>query len=176
MEKDGRYENIKPLFISKTIRRYSDIFKVAIRKTAVAKDLKMNNNRFTDLINSPGEFKIRELTKQGDLFDLTHTEIIELIQPDYMHDEKDIDLDEKDSRYLQVKTMFKIGKITRFTDIFTYVPKYVVARDMKKGKIGLNDPTSFTVKQVNTIAILCELTFMEMFQLIDAQIKTKRGK
>ena len=136
----------------------------------------MNNNRFTNLINSPGGFKIRELIKQADLFHLAHTEIIELIEPDYMQDEKDIDAEEKDSRYLQVKTMFSIGKITKFSDIFKYVPKYVVARDMKKGKIGLNDPVSFTVKQVATIATLCDLTHMEMFQLIEAQIKHKRTK
>jgi hypothetical protein len=170
MKKDGRYKNIKPLFINRTIQRFSDIW-IAIRKSVVAGDLGMNNNRFTELIDHPGEFKIREILKLSWLFDLTLIQTTGLIEQDYMHQNSDID--EKDNRYRQVRTMIKVGNITSLSDIFDYVPRYVIARDIGKGRSSLDNVESYTVKQVATFAELCELTFMEMFQLMTAISKKK---
>jgi hypothetical protein len=132
----------------------------------------MNNNRFTELIDHPGEFKIREVKKLGGLFDLTLGQTTELIGQDYMQDNKDIE--EKDGRYRQVGTMITVGNITNLSDIFNYVPRYVVARDIGKGRSSLDNVESYTVKQVATFAALCEITFMEMFQLMTTQSKKKK--
>ena len=166
MGSDDKYGKIKPLVESNTIKRYSDIFEVALSKSEVARDLKININRFTKLIASPGKFKIRQIIRQAELFGLTLMQMTDLIEREYLNKKESFDCDEKDSRYRQIKTMVKTGKIKRFHDIFEYVPRYVVARDIKKGRSNWGNYGNYTFDQVHTLARLCEVSFMEIFQLL----------
>ena len=166
MRSNGRYAEIKPLLESKTIKKYSDIFTVAVTKTIVARDLKININHFTKMIASPANFKMRKIIRQGELFDLTLNQMIELIEKESSGKKESIDHEKKDSRYRKIKTMLRIGRIKRFVDIFAFVPKYIVARDINKGRSRWGNYGNYTFGQVRKLAELCELPFMEMYQLI----------
>ena len=166
MKSNGKYEKIKPLLESKTIKKYSDIFKVAITKTIVARDLKININRFTKLIATPANFKMHKIIRQSELFDLPLDQMIELIEKEYPIKKESVEQEKKDDRYQQIKTMLKIGKIKKFVDIFSFVPRYIVARDIKKGRGRWGDYGNYTFGQVRKLAELCELSFMETYRLI----------
>jgi hypothetical protein len=166
MGSDDKYGKIKPLVESNTIKRYSDIFEVAVTKSEVARDLKININRFTKLIASPGKFKMRQIIRQAGLFGLTLLQMTDLIEKEYSNKKESFDDDKKDSRYRQIKTMVRTGKIKRFHDIFEYVPRYVVARDIKKGRSNWTNYGNYTFDQIRILAKLCELSFMDIYQLI----------
>jgi len=70
--------------------------------------------------------------------------------------------------------MLDQGRIKSFTDIFTYLPKSVLAADLGKNLKRFNElllhVEGFSVKDLIIIANLCGLTRMEMFRLIDEEL------
>ena len=163
MVSNGKYDRIAPLLESNTIKQYSDIFDIiAGIKTDVARDLNININRLTQLIASPGNFKMRKVIQQSELFNMPLVQMVQLIEKQHLAKKKKSNPDEKDKRYLQIKTMAKIGEIKTLTDLF----KYIVAQDINKGRSTWSNYGSYTFDQVYKLAELCELTFMETFQLI----------
>ena len=166
MGSNGKYSNIKPLLKSNTIRRYSEIFDVAVTKSAVARDMNININRFTRLIESPGQFKMRQIIRQTELLGVTLVQLIDLIEKGNLNGVEAFDYDKKDSRYRQIKTMVKIGKIKDFSDVFKYVPRYVIARDIRKGRSNWKNHGNYTFNQIHTLGKLCDLPFMKIYQLI----------
>jgi hypothetical protein len=80
--------------------------------------------------------------------------------------------------------MLDQGRIKSFTDIFTYLPKSVLAADLGKNLKRFNElllhVEGFTVIDLVIIGNLCGLTRMEMFRLIDEEFvsreRTKKDK
>jgi hypothetical protein len=66
---DNRYDAIKVLITSGHITSFLGIFSY-IPKTIVYRDLGVNFNRFSRAIHNPGVFKIDELIKLADMFNL----------------------------------------------------------------------------------------------------------
>jgi hypothetical protein len=70
--------------------------------------------------------------------------------------------------------MLDQGRIKSFTDIFTYLPKSVMAADLGKNLKRFNElllhVEGFSIKDLINIANLCGLTRMEMFRLIDEEL------
>ena len=121
MVSNGKYDRIAPLLESNTIKQYSDIFDIiAGIKTDVARDLNININRLTQLIASPGNFKMRKVIQQSELFNMPLVQMVQLIEKQHLAKKKKSNPDEKDKRYLQIKTMAKIGEIKTLTDLFKY--------------------------------------------------------
>lgn len=59
-KKDPRYKVINIMIKAGAIKSFKDIF-VHLPKTVVAKDLHMNNNRMTRLIEKPGGFTFEDI-------------------------------------------------------------------------------------------------------------------
>lgn len=77
--------------------------------------------------------------------------------------------------------MLDQGRIKSFTDIFTYLPKSVLAADTGKNLKRFNElllhVEGFTVKDLIIIGNLCGLSRIEMFRLIDEEfISRERAK
>lgn len=85
-----------------------------------------------------------------------------------------------DPRYQIIKPMLNEGKITTFQDIFLFIKKSVVAKDIGKRNSRftelINNVDDFTVKELKIIARLCDLTIDEMFKLISAELAKKEIK
>lgn len=79
-----------------------------------------------------------------------------------------------DHRYSTIRPMLDLGRIKSFADIFTYLPKSVVAADLGKNLKRFNQlllhVEYFPIKDLVAIASLCGLTRMEMFRLIDQEL------
>lgn len=78
----------------------------------------------------------------------------------------------KDHRYEFISTMMKDGKIKEFNDIFKFIPKTVVAKDLGK-KVDrftelMDNVGGFTLQEVFELADLCDLTKAQMYQLMEA--------
>jgi len=84
-----------------------------------------------------------------------------------------------DPRYLLIKPMLDDGKIQTFTDIFDYIKKSVVAKDIGK-KVErftelMNDVDDFRVGELRMMAKLFHLTLDEMLRLIAREVEKKRA-
>ena len=81
----------------------------------------------------------------------------------------------EDHRYHTVKPMLDQGRINKLMDIFTYVPKTVLAQDIGKNLKRLNELLdrleNFTIKDLIIIGNLCSLTRSEMLLLLDAEFE-----
>jgi hypothetical protein len=83
-----------------------------------------------------------------------------------------------DVRYRTIKPMFKSGDIKVFTDLFLYIKKTVVAKDIGKSSrrftFLLSRPEKFTIEEAMMIGKLCDLSFEEMMGLIKAQVESRK--
>lgn len=86
----------------------------------------------------------------------------------------------RDPRYEIIKPMLNEGKIQSFPDIFKFIKKSVVAADL--GKRGprftelIHKVEDFTIKELQIIARLCDLTMEEMFKLVAAELAKRKLK
>ncbi|MBS1664802.1 MAG: hypothetical protein JST68_27395 [Bacteroidetes bacterium] len=76
----------------------------------------------------------------------------------------------RDERYQSIKPLFLKNKIQTFQDIFTVVPKSIIASDLGKENDRFMELTnqvgSFTVQEIVLIGSFGNLTLSEMFTLI----------
>ena len=84
-------------------------------------------------------------------------------------------MEQQDHRYLTIKPMLDQGAIKKLTDIFTYIPKTVLAQDMGKNLKRLNGLLgrleNFTIKDLLVMGNLCNLSRREMLLLLDAEFE-----
>jgi hypothetical protein len=84
----------------------------------------------------------------------------------------------RDHRYNLIKPMIESGSILSFNDIFKYIPKTIVARDLGK-KVDrfselMKKVEGFTIGEIYTIAKFCNITESQIYQLIENEyFKTK---
>lgn len=83
---------------------------------------------------------------------------------------------EKDKRYELVRTLFEVGYIKQFLDIFIIVPKSVLARDLgfnytRFTKCMLH-PTRFTVREVMWISHLTGIPALQLLKWIVESTKS----
>lgn len=90
----------------------------------------------------------------------------------------------RDPRYDTIKGLLQAGAITRFTDIFAWIPATVVAKDLHTNgtrmKRMIKNPEEFQVKDINAIAHLigCNPKKLGLMAVIEAKEKLdqKKGK
>ncbi|HXB93605.1 MAG TPA: hypothetical protein VNU70_00560 [Puia sp.] len=176
MKKVHRYGDIKPLFTSGKIRAFSDIFD-EIPKTVIAEYLGIEKSRFNELIDLPGGLKVKHLIRLAGRFELTLQDILSLIVSK-LPDEK-IDERMKDRRYHKIRTLVETRTITLFEDIVERVTRSQLARDLGKKRDRIKKLTEhveeFSVRDIDKIGKLCDLTPDQIFQLIEAQY-TKQSR
>lgn len=177
MPKDDRYDDIKSMLKKQKIRTFRDIFRY-VPPSVVAIDLVIEKRRFSKLIDHPGGFKIKNVIRLSELCNITITEMATLVEAGYPKDKKEVNK-HKDERYDVIRSRFDDKKITHLEDIFVRIPKSKVAEDIGRKPdrfISLvdHDVQNFYVRDIVAIGRLCELTIVEMFQLVEAQyIKQK---
>ena len=87
----------------------------------------------------------------------------------------------KDDRYLSVQVMIEAGRLQKFSDVFKYIPKTIVARDTGhnyKAFVGrIAKPGNFTVTDINKLSGLFGVPPVKIFELIqsDYPVKKKKG-
>jgi hypothetical protein len=79
MSTDDRYKLVKPMIDTDHIKSFRDIF-TYLPKTVIAKDLGINNGRFTDLISHPEGLRVGDVYRLAALFNIEPRQIFELIE------------------------------------------------------------------------------------------------
>jgi hypothetical protein len=168
MAKDPRYNLIRPKFKREEIRLFSDIF-LTLPKSLVAKDLGKEKRRFNELVDNPNEFTYSELRKFSSNCEMSIAEFGLLIEKEHPNDQPTT------FKYKDVKMMFEEGKLQRIEDIFDYVNKSTVAKDLGKKRDTLNrlmeNVDRFSFRDIRSLAELCGLTPNEILPLVNAQLE-----
>jgi len=69
------------------IRNFQDLFKF-IPKSVIARDLGMNNTRFSKLIQNVDDFILRDLFRLAELFEIDDLALLNLVHQQYLADKK----------------------------------------------------------------------------------------
>jgi hypothetical protein len=84
----------------------------------------------------------------------------------------------KDERYIGVKKLIESGHITEFKQIFTYLPKTVMAQDLGTNNnrmTKLIERTElFTLEELNRIGDLIDISFESVNALASNQYKRSK--
>jgi hypothetical protein len=89
MSKDPRYRNVKALVQSKSVKTLDEIFiKDMHKKSVVAADLKLSTPRWDKKMEDVTQFRISEIVKLSQLFELELIEMLELIANQYAIQQK----------------------------------------------------------------------------------------
>jgi hypothetical protein len=84
----------------------------------------------------------------------------------------------KDNRYSLLPSLYKIGHLKQFSDIFVVVPKSVIARDLGFNYTRFTNfmlhPTKFTVKEVMCISYLTGIPALQLLKWIIESAKSTK--
>ncbi|MDF2190158.1 hypothetical protein [Paraflavitalea sp. CAU 1676] len=84
----------------------------------------------------------------------------------------------KDERYLGVKQLIESGHITEFKQIFTYLPKTVLAGDLGTNNNRMtrliNNVHEFTLEELDRISQLIDVSYDAMNVLVNNQYKKSK--
>ncbi|MBO9563560.1 MAG: hypothetical protein J7621_12325 [Niastella sp.] len=84
----------------------------------------------------------------------------------------------KDERYIGVKKLIESGHITEFKQIFTYLPKTVMAQDLGTNNNRMTKlierTEMFTLEELNRIGDLIDISFDSVNSLASNQYKRSK--
>jgi len=84
----------------------------------------------------------------------------------------------KDERYLGVKQLIESGHITEFKQIFTYLPKTVLAGDLGTNNNRMtrliNNVHEFTLEELDRISQLIDVSYDAVNLLVNNQYKKSK--
>lgn len=84
---------------------------------------------------------------------------------------------QRDPRYATIQPMVQEGRIQTFLDIFKYVPRTVIARDLGKKvarlSVSLRHLENFTIGELFVIGNLCELSRTEILELVTKEFSLR---
>lgn len=84
----------------------------------------------------------------------------------------------KDERYLGVKQLIESGHITEFKQIFTYLPKTVLAGDLGTNNNRMtrliNNVQEFTLEELDRISQLIDVSYDAVNTLVNNQYKKSK--
>ena len=87
MVKDKRYSTVKKLIVSDQLNSFPEVFDI-IPKSVVAKDLGMNNMRFSRLMNDVGRFMLKDLHRLADFIEVEGAILVMLADKQFMANKK----------------------------------------------------------------------------------------
>ncbi len=86
---------------------------------------------------------------------------------------------EKDERYKAVKRLIEKGDITEFNEMFTYIQKTVVARDLGAAPARFSEKMNliekFTLQDMFSIAKLLDVESIAVLRLADNQYSAQKN-
>jgi len=175
--RDARYKLVRFRFNEGKIKKFGDIT-LLVPKSIIAADLGKKKERFTQLIDHPEEFTVKELSLIGRFCALTLPEMFQIIEEDCLNFQTE-SLKKKDDRYQNIRDMFYTGDIKTLKDIFDFIPRYVVATHIgiKRQRLGrlINQVENFQVRELLELGGLFDLSVKDIFQLT-SQSYAKRKK
>jgi plasmid maintenance system antidote protein VapI len=84
----------------------------------------------------------------------------------------------KDERYMGVKQLIESGHITEFKQIFTYLPKTVLAGDLGTNNNRMtrliNNVHEFTLEELDRISQLIDVSYDSINLLVNNQYKKSK--
>jgi hypothetical protein len=164
MVRDPRYNLIRPKYKRDEIRLFSDIFQT-LPRSLVAKDLGKEKGRFNELVDNPNEFTWLELKKFSSNCEMSISEFCLLIEKEHPNDKP------RAFKYKDVKMIFEEGKLRRLEDIFDYVTRSTVAKDLGKKRDTLHriieNADRFSLRDIRSLAELSGLTLAEILTLFN---------
>lgn len=170
MTKHKEYELVKNRFILGELSEFRDIFR-HLPKSRVAEDLGIGKARFTGYIENPDGFAIRKLmefAKDCDLSIIDLGQMIETQQPVITKSDSP-----RKGTYKAIGLKIKNGEIHTLGDFLDRVADYKIAEDLGRKadtiKRFLDQVENFQVKDLRTLASLCEVSLLTMFKLVEAQ-------
>jgi hypothetical protein len=83
IEKDPRYKVAKETFTSGKAKRFADLFEV-LKKSVLADDLNLHNNKITRMIDYPEQFPMTELIRVCDQMELDPRAFINMVLDHYL--------------------------------------------------------------------------------------------
>jgi hypothetical protein len=87
LAKDRRYELIVPMATAGRIHQFRDLFHF-IPKTIVARDLGINNVRFSRLIDDVEDFTLKDLLRLSALMEMEPASLLRLVLDQHAADKK----------------------------------------------------------------------------------------
>ena len=86
----------------------------------------------------------------------------------------------KDPRNETIRGLLQAGAITRFTDIFAWIPYTVVAQDLNTSgtrlKRMIKNPEEFQLKDIHTLARLIGCSPKKLGLMAVIEVKEKKGE
>jgi hypothetical protein len=89
MSKDFRFSTIKVLIEKEHIKTFNDIYNY-IPKSNLARELNMNTDRMTQLMEHPEKFTLEKLVKIAGVLDVDFKTILELVYQQLQENKKKI--------------------------------------------------------------------------------------
>jgi hypothetical protein len=87
MTKDKRYTTVKNLISGGYIKTFREIFDT-IPKSVVARDLGINNVRFSSLLNNIQKFIVKDLFRIAELLEVDEKAVLDLLYNQYISEKK----------------------------------------------------------------------------------------
>ena len=105
---------------------------------------------------------------------LWRTNLYVFVSSHILYDIKAFICSMNDPRYPTIRPLYEKGLISSFLDIFNYVPKTVVAKDLGKNESRFIDTLdhleNFNIAQLYLIGNLCGLTRLEILELFMMEV------
>lgn len=87
MARDRRYTTVKNLIDGGYLKSFRDMFET-IPKSVVARDLGMNNGRFTRLMHNVKKFTLEEVYRLAEFLQVEETIMLALVHEQYVSDKE----------------------------------------------------------------------------------------
>jgi hypothetical protein len=87
MANEKRYTVVKNQILGGYLKTLREVFDI-VPKTVVAKDMKIHNMRFADLIDNVQLFKLDEIYRLAALIGIDEKPLLDIVHAQYMQDKK----------------------------------------------------------------------------------------
>jgi len=172
LQRDPRFETIKPSMKEGKIKKFSDIFH-HVKITVVARSLGKRTDRFKELVETLNDFYIRELVMIAHLFGITVDETLHLVARQV----GDLAITEDEIRIPSIGPLVNDGKIRVLSDILRYSEIAKLAEPLggnrTRAKKLIENVEDLQVKRLLNVARYCGLSAAQIFGLVAAQIDEK---
>lgn len=172
LQRDPRFETIKPMMREGKIKTFSDIFRY-VKITMVARSLGKRTERFKELVETLNDFYIRDLVLIAHLFGLTIEEMLHLVARQL----GDIHIIEEEVRFPSIGPLVNDGKIHLLSDILRYSEIAKLAEPLggnrSRAKKLIENVEDMQIKRLLNVARYCGLSAAQIFGLVAAQIEEK---
>jgi hypothetical protein len=181
MKNDIRYSVVSVLFENGAVTRFDDLFEY-LPRSILSKRMGKNYQTFVRQLGDKGSFLLAELFQIEGLLGLPAQKLAKLVIAEVAQSGRfpPDNFGEKDRRYAGMATLIEKGVFREFEDIFYYLPKLLMAKDLELDyqtlKRRSNNPTFFSVADLLRISGLLGISWEVIFALMIGTEKPLSGR